>query len=347
MKYLLNFFDEHQPRRIKVIENTLTNRRTVSNMFWAQQYGLLNWTGANRSLDREQFEHDLQGLVDQGLLQLADHQARLTSMGVVQQEALREQCYWPSFYSWYWLGNVNKIEERLLLAVQVVSELSHHQRRYVPVSDSPYQLRWIRNWLYREVHRDPQMAQSLLRELLIVGESLASQDQRAAELFSYLLVGFESTGWTLADAGQQLGTEPIETEFIKTDVMLAVGAYAANRHGLLQRLLTDLLKKSPLSSSVERTMALFKRGTDAAMIAKVRQLKVNTVREHLLDAAIIEPDSYPWLTIIPKAVQELLADRYADQLVSDWQYAGDPNDNEQFFYFRLYQIIKGGQHGSR
>lgn len=346
MKYLLNFFDEHQSRRIKVVENTLTNRRTVSNLFWAQQYGILHWTGADRPLDREQFERDLRDLADQGFLTLANDQAQLTSQGVVEQEELHDHCYRPSFYSWYWLGNVNKIEERLLLAIQVVSELTHHQRRYVPVSDSTYQLQWIRNWLYRELRRTPQLNQELLKELLIVGNALASQDQRAANLFSYMMVGFQSAGWTLNDASQELHTELIETQFIKTDIMLAVGAFAASSQGILHRLLADLLRNSPLSGSVERTMTLFKRGTTITKIAQLRRLKVNTVREHLLEAAIVEPDSYPWRELIPEAVRQRLKDQYGQLIASDWQFNGEAGDSEQFFYFRLYQIIQGGQHDS-
>ncbi len=346
MEYLLNFFDEHQARRIKVVENTLTNRRTVSNLFWAQQYGLLRWTGAYRRLNREQFEKALQNFANHGFLQLANDQVKLTSKGVVEQEELREHCYQPSFYSWYWLANVNKIEERLLLAVQVLSELTHHQRRYVPVSSSAYQLQWIRNWLYRELRRTPQLNQELLKELMIVGESLASQDHRAANLFSYMLVGFQSSGWTLNDASQSLHNELIETQFIKTDIMLAVGAFAANSRGVLHRLLADLLSDGPLSRSVERTMALFNRGLTFAEIAQHRRLKVNTVREHLLEAAIVEPDSYSWLDLIPKTVRHQLDAQYGQLIASDWQFNGDSGDSEQFFYFRLYQIIQGGQHAS-
>lgn len=344
MKYLLNFFDEHQPRRIRVIENTLTNRRTVSNLFWAQQYGILNWTGADRSLDRDEFESQLNDLAEQGWLKIDSNQAQLTSLGVLEQEALREHTYHPSFYSWYWLGNVNKIEERLLLAVQVVSELTHHHSRYIPISASSYQLQWIRNWLYRELTRNRQLAHSLLEELLVVGDALDSKDDRAANLFAYMFAGFRSPGWTLADAADVLNTETIETQFIKTDVMLAVAAFAGNSHGVLHRLLTDLLKETPLTSSVTRTMQMFRQGLDFYTIARSRHLKTNTIREHLLTAAIVTPQSYPWLTLIPQPVQDRLNKQYGGKLPSEWQFNGDPGNGTEFFYFRLFQIVKGDHH---
>ena len=54
--YILRFFSYHQPRRIRVIENLLTNRLTVSNLFWGQQYGLLQWLGADRQLQRSEYD---------------------------------------------------------------------------------------------------------------------------------------------------------------------------------------------------------------------------------------------------------------------------------------------------
>ena len=67
--FLLSFFDERQPRRIRVIENTLRNRRTVSTLFWAKQYGILKWTGATRSLERQQVENSIEELVKANLIQ--------------------------------------------------------------------------------------------------------------------------------------------------------------------------------------------------------------------------------------------------------------------------------------
>ena len=79
--FLLSFFDEHQPRRIRVIENTLKNRRTVSTLFWAKQYGILKWTGAERSLERKQVENSIAELVKANLIQRnPDGQVLLTPL---------------------------------------------------------------------------------------------------------------------------------------------------------------------------------------------------------------------------------------------------------------------------
>ena len=81
--YILRFFSYHQPRRIRVIENLLVSRRTVANLFWGQQYGLLNWLGADRQLQRADYDALLRRLVAKKLIVIDDQQqARLTCVGV-------------------------------------------------------------------------------------------------------------------------------------------------------------------------------------------------------------------------------------------------------------------------
>ncbi|MFQ6726027.1 hypothetical protein [Limosilactobacillus reuteri] len=82
MNKLLRFFSYHQPRRIRVIENTLRSRRTVATLFWARQYGILEWLGADRTLNRQEYDQLINQLVADKLLVIDDQsQAILTEEG--------------------------------------------------------------------------------------------------------------------------------------------------------------------------------------------------------------------------------------------------------------------------
>lgn len=342
MNYLLRLFDEHQPRRIRVIENTLRNRRTVSTLFWAEQYGMLNWTGANRSLSREKFDHLIKGLLAQKLITI-DHEnrAKLTTAGVLRQEEWTEECYHPVFFDWYWLANTQKIEQRFLLGVQVVSELAYHNRYYAPVSndylDQQMVKRWLQCWRGNVVNQ-------LAKELTLLGRSLANEDQRLANYFCYSLIGHQITGWTTQQAADALELSPSELDVVKQDALLAVAAFADGYHGLLTQLLRDLLAVSPLSDSANRSLQLYQRGFTIEQIAQQRRIKVNTVREHLLEAAIVYPTGLNWDTLLPAAIRQDLHNRYHGD-VGQWQFEPNnvPGGKTAFFYFRLYQIFKSRQ----
>ena len=77
MNKLLRFFSYHQPRRIRVIENTLRSRRTVATLFWARQYGILEWLGADRTMNRQEYDQLINQLVANKLLTI-DAGSRMT-----------------------------------------------------------------------------------------------------------------------------------------------------------------------------------------------------------------------------------------------------------------------------
>ncbi|MCR5524335.1 MAG: helix-turn-helix domain-containing protein [Lactobacillus sp.] len=337
--FLLNFFDEHQPRRIRVIENTLKSRRTVSTLFWAKQYGILNWTGADRSLERKQVENAIEELIKANLIQRdLDGQVLLTTLGVLRQEELAGEQYQPHFYDWYWLANTQRIEQRLLLAIQVVSELSYHNRYYAPIVNEYREQQIVKQWL---LSWRGNIISDLIQELELFGDSLESADERLAKYFFYSLIGHGITGKNDMQLSEQLELPGYQLPIIKQDALLAIAAFANSYHGVLNCLLTDLLAKSPLSQSANQTLLLYQQGISISQIAQKRKIKTNTVREHLLEAAIVYPESIDWDRALPVSVRNQLAEHYQGK-IEDWQFDPEivPGGPAAFYHFRLYQLYE-------
>lgn len=339
MNYLLRFFDEHQPRRVRVIENTLKNRRTVSTLFWASQYGLLNWTGSMRSLERQQFDQMVKELLQDKLIQLdEDGQARLTSSGVLKQEELKDEEYQPKFFDWYWLANTKLVEERLLLGIQVASELAYHNRFYAPVTNDYQNQKTVKAWA---LGWNGDLVKQLTRELDLFGNSVAGEDERLANYFFYSLIGHHLNGMTDQEFSSALSLPLSEIPILKHDALLAITAFANSYHGALNRLLADLVSPSPLAYSSYETLLLYERGESISQIAKRRRIKENTVREHLLEVAIVWPEKVNWDNLLPREVREQLAEAYQGE-IENWHFdsAKVPGGASAFFYFRLFQIYQ-------
>ncbi|WP_431815364.1 helix-turn-helix domain-containing protein [Limosilactobacillus portuensis] len=337
--FLLSFFDERQPRRIRVIENTLRNRRTVSTLFWAKQYGILKWTGATRSLERQQVENSIEELVKANLIQRDPAgQVLLTTLGVLRQEELASGQYQPHFFDWYWLANTRRIEQRLLLGIQVASEASYHNRYYAPVVNEYHEQQIVKQWL---LSWHGNIIGDLVRELELFGDSLESADERLANYFFYSLIGHQITGKNDMQFSRQLELPGYQLPTIKQDALLAIAAFANSYHGVLNRLLADLLANSPLSQSANQTLLLYQQGMSISQIAQKRGIKANTVREHLLEAAIVYPESIDWDRALPVSIRTQLAERYQGKIV-DWQFDPEivPGGPAAFYYFRLYQLYE-------
>lgn len=85
--YLFMLFTE-QPRRYRVIENTIRNKRTQATLFWALNYQILNWLGSADHMTRNEFDAWMHHQQEQGLLMVQDDCAWLTKSGVHHKQRI-------------------------------------------------------------------------------------------------------------------------------------------------------------------------------------------------------------------------------------------------------------------
>nr|WP_220477053.1 helix-turn-helix domain-containing protein [Limosilactobacillus rudii] len=332
----MRFFSYHQPRRIRVIENTLCSRRTVATLFWARQYDILKWLGAYRSLTRHEFNDLIDELVHTKILTLNDKsEAKLTEKGAAILKKEEADRYEPAFFDWYWLANTHRVVQRLLLAVQVASEYSYHQNKYAPLTIPLGEMQVVKQWFRNNYQYD--LTNRLYLDLQRLGKALDSEDPRLATDLFNSLIGYKKAGWTPNQAAANLKLSLEDIQFLRHDEMLAVSAYARNFPGPLQQLLGPLLRTSPLNRSAEITYNLYAQGQEIEQISQRRRLKQNTIQEHLLEAAILIPEKVNWNRFLPEDKRIILGKAY-EGVPTTWKF----NENVSSFYeFRLYQIYQG------
>ena len=332
-KYLLALFTE-QPRRYRVIENTVRNRRTQANLFWALNYQILNWWGSADQMTPKEFDHWLHQQQSAGLLIIQDDVAWLTPQGNELKQQIINNYYQPCFDQWTWLVNVRKYAERFLLGVQASSELSFHNHNYVPLNISPTEMTIVRNWLTR-----PDLLYGVHQELMAIGSYLSKYDQRLAALFAHTLLGHATSGWTVVQATQQLRVTAEEVVQMRRDIWLGIASYLAKHpQSNLGQLMNPLLNVTPISNSAWRTVKDFQNGYSVMKIAQARRLKISTVREHLLEAAIIIPQALQWDRLLSKSIIDKIHAHYSGP-VATWRFQRVTDDPASvFFYFRLVQI---------
>lgn len=339
--YLLRLCSYRQPRRIRVIENVLTSHRTVANLFWAQQYGILEWLGARRQANQDQLDFELRELQAAGLVEVvADNQVKLTTTGVSFQEE-QPPVYEPAFYSWYWLANTKVAFLRFLLGFQVVSEFSYHNRHYVPLNISFAEQQQVKSW-FNHFGSD-HLVGDVNAELQLLMNSLESEDERLPLALVNQLIGHGQTGWTLDQLCNHLQLNVADGITLTHDLALAICAFSRATNGPLACLIKPLLSATPLSPSNWRTFKMVSSGRTITEVARQRRLKVSTVREHLLTAAILMPQLLNWDQLLPIKVRQYIDQNYQGP-VTEWQFASwSADSNADFFYFRLYQILQGSQ----
>jgi len=336
--YVLLLFTT-EPRRAKALFNVCRGRRTVSTLFAGLTADRLAWLDSWHGVPLSKFEAAAAELVQAGWLQIpAPGYLQVTPAGAAQQTKLRQQLYQPIAWTQFQQVDVRRFNVLNQLALQVVSEFSHQANRYYPVTTDRGMQATVKLW-FRRWH-SPQLVPQVVAELTGFLTTLPSP---LADVFANSLTGFDFPGQTDQQLAQLFQRTPVEILVMRKDLNCRwIDWLRQQPTGPLAALLQPLVKANPVSVSAWQTYQDFQQGASLAQIATRRRLKMSTVREHLLEAAILTP-TFPFEQLLPPELCQLLAATYAQTpSLTQWRFeqvqAVAPDLD--FFYFRLYQIMR-------
>lgn len=304
-----------EPRRYKAIYYSLQGKQTISNLFASHEYGLLDQFHLYPKLKWNDYQAALSQLEKEKLVIIDQTraEAKLTSAGLVRQTGLLAQGFWLTAYRYWQMGPAEEQWERLLLAVQVVSNYQHQIVHYQPLTEHLLIQRQVKAWLKKI---GTAGGQNFVLEL---GLALAQLPEQAALIIA-------NSFWSDYDAGipgptlaQALSLTPAElqlAQFNSLGLLLSLIRRETLRYPILQQLLP--MPQTPLNRSADWTYHQVLTGKSWSAIVTDSRLKEGTLREHLLQAALLCPD----FSIEAPAVQQLLK--------------ADP---ESFFSQRVQEII--------
>lgn len=343
---LLQLLSSQQARRLRVIENLLRGRRTVSTLFWGQRYRLLYLLDLGKALTRGGLDGPAQTLVDR---QLATWEAeeqpqlRLTPAGVAAQHAAQPfvpqtAVLWPQL-------DINAARKRLLLGVQVVSEYQHQTKRYYPLATDLATRQLVRRWFYQS---DRQQLGTALQATFT--RSLARLPERVATVTVAGFTGYRQPGLTNQQLAVRWQTTAWQVYLMHIEAVVTIAQAAQVATDPLAGLLGPLWTV-PVTKSAQATLAAVQAGGTLDQIARQRRIKPSTVREHLLEAAIMLPEAaFPYERLLPATTQRTLL-AVLPTAIDEWTYtdlAPALQAKIDFFTFRLlaiWQDKRGDSHG--
>ena len=334
---LLQLLSDDQPRRIRVIENLLVGKRTVSTLYWGLRYDLLAWFGFEKHLARRDVTNTLNQLIAAGFATVTNLVAQLTPAGAIQKHQLAMTTYQPvALPNWLTVARP-EAWQGLQLAVQVVSEFQAANRQYYPLQVAFETRQTVKHWFL--TYRQPTLAKQVRDEL---GQFLSTIPEPLADLWASLLVGHQTPGKTVEQLCELTHRSVLELTVIQDDIMtqlVLVTQEAPTLFPVLHELL-HAWQVSPISPSATQTLANYQAGTPLSTIIAHRRLKPSTVHEHLLEAAIFLPvQQFPYAKLLPSDLQRILGQRLTGS-IDDWMFDRVSDLKIEFWQFRLYEIMR-------
>ena len=323
---VLVFFATKQKRRPKVIFNILHGILTVSNLFWGLNYDVLYLSGMGKQIKKDEYQHHLNLAIQKGWLFSDEAGISLTKAGQKVQNHELE-----GFHDLKNDYELNMAIESFILAVQVLSEFSFQNHKYLP-SVSDVRVEWIvKQWFKaqkQQISSPKALSKKAFDDLIKVAEQLDGPDMNI--LFNFL-ANHHDTGLTL----EQIASLTDESTFLvslKLKFILLSFFNHLDEDNMFYSLINYFKKPSIISNSAFESYQLIKAGKSMEEVANMRRIKLNTVKEHLLMNAIIDSD-FPFNEFLQVTYQP-------DTLPSSWQYSDFQSHFPQsdFFAFRLSQI---------
>lgn len=335
--FLLELFSAQQPRRSRIIYAVLKNEMTVSAEYWALRYNILRFARVLPELTKKQFDQFIKQLVKQGALKEVDEGIYIrTSTGDDLLVTYHREHYQLRYMDVFVNYNVANFAQVMLLTNQVISEWSYANKAYYPMQINQQQMAYVKMWFQQQ-----DKATLVETWTKAVSDFLKTLDEHEANQFIATWSGHEVIG--LANSQLELPVTWTEWDSMmwQRDIYAKWLRHLETNDVAPLRALVDLVARlsGPLSK-VQRSLAGLQAGYQEDVIAQHQHLKLGTVREHFLTAAI-------WLPLSVFPYEQFLTDevkRYFEETltgsIDTWRFTmvrmtGDPYE---FLVFRLYQI---------
>lgn len=194
----------------------------------------------------------------------------------------------------YWNGiEFHQIDylfyKRLMLFIQVWTNSSKKNSRYIPIVDDKGTLRWAKQFYYKEKRQVREQLYQLYEEMIKLFSKL---NPIYPQIFIRQLTTVNSIGLTNKQIAMELNRSEMDVFLLQQNYvhfMLAKLSEINNEFPLLSEIAKDLFitnNRSTLTQSATKTLALLQQGLNLEEIAKRRRLKINTIYDHVVDIAI-------------------------------------------------------------
>lgn len=337
---LLLLLSSTQPRRIKLIQNLLNGKRTVSTLFWAMRYGILQYSAILKTYDLNSINGAIKKLIVDGLAEQVDEfQYQLTTKGQIKKDSVKESFYILQNTSYQYDYDVNEFKARILLAIQSVSEYSYQNKNYYPVKTDMKSSMIVKRWFIQNKVEIVSRLEDYLTKYL------SQVDEKKANIIAQQMIGHDVYGMTNGQLADSMGVSNVEAFFMEYDGWVDFINYVINDDDQLLLPLINDVRTLKMNHHAIQTYNQFVSGNTLDQIANNLSVKLSTVREHLLEMAIWLPESkFPYAKIVSAEDEKTLRQAFDNQPIDDWQFRQISESTDiNFFEFRIYQILRSKQ----
>lgn len=276
-------------RSIAAIYYLLTGKRSIQTVQDAHLFKLESFYGIYPSLNKADFDKYIIALKQQGFLDKQDASImKLTLKGkhlLDENDSVLPFIYFKGL-KYYTIDQV--FFERLLLLIQVLTNRKMLHSNYIPVVDKVSVTNWLipmYQYMKDNVHHTLNL---IYQELQILLNNLLDYE---ASMFVDRLTGFKAYGMSIYQLAEKYKISVHDVQLLLVGItheMLEAITKASKEFPFLALIIKDLSKSGFITYSADKTYELLKKNYPIEIIASMRQLKIHTIYDHIVEIALYD-----------------------------------------------------------
>jgi len=271
-------------RTIYSIYHLLNGKKSSQTIQDAHLFSLKEYFGVYETLIREAFEQVIENLLKQNLIDCSGEQRyQLTLSGI---EHLKNTSMEHYLNGWDFHDFTTPFWERLTFLIQVTSNLVYEESNYIPIQKNKDVHHWLKTMLIEMKVQRKELGRVLFSELL---DCFSTTKDIDPSVLVFRLTGFRQIGLTELQAARKLKMDihDYQLEFINTlHFLMQKIINDSSCFNMLTFLMKDLKKGDELTLSSRKTWHFLLQGYSPEKIADIRNLKLSTIEDHLVEFAL-------------------------------------------------------------
>lgn len=290
-------------RSVSAVYYLLQGKQSIQTIQDAHLFKLSQYYRIYKTLTKERFMQTITQLEQENYLQKGsdDNKSYITDQAKkwLKENKILETDWYGNGMTYHRMDDI--FYYRLLLLIQVWTNAKQNERSYVPIIDQPDIKYWVKQHFKATKTIVDVQLQQLYGELSSI---FMSMNPVHIELFILQLTGYQRIGLANVQLAKQYNLNNEDITLITLSVIhriLKVIKRHPKEYNVLHQLVDDLIQPAPLTKSASKTKAMLQRNLSLEQISTRRQLKINTIYDHVVEIAIAR-DDFPWQEYVSEEI---------------------------------------------
>ncbi|MFA1820680.1 helix-turn-helix domain-containing protein [Virgibacillus oceani] len=305
---LINFKYIKAERSEAAIFRILKGNKSIQTVQDIHIYKLEKFYEIGSFLSKKQFDKRIETLRTDKLLKKQDsnnHYYAVTEKGLNWLDKHQSNVSINYFNGFRFHQIAANFYNRLVLLIQTLTNSKMNNFSFIPVIGNHSTENWVRLFYRKTCNRQLEILGALYKEL---SQLLSHCSEKESEIFVDRLSGYNVYGLSIDQLATQYQHENEDIRLMLTGIvhhMLSIVESRVNTFPLMTHMMQDLKSNSNLSNSAKVTRRLLNEKYTISQIARKRQLKDNTIYDHVVEIAYND-DEFPISDYVPKNKQDTI-----------------------------------------